>query len=132
MRARTRKRLRLGLVVLLVAMGLAGLGFYRADTARADAADAAARSQGTADIANLSSASAQQRLAAQLTTAIGQLTANPAQADHAAGVTAACGLVGQITLPLPVDQDRWVAANCASANQGAHPEAYSGGDSADQ
>ena len=132
MRARTRSRLRLVLLVLLVAVGLAGLGVYRADTARAEAADAAAQSQGTADIANLSSDSYQQKLVAQLTTAIGQLTANPAQADHAAGVTAACGLVGQITLPLPVDQDRWVAANCASANQGTRPEADSGGDGTDQ
>jgi hypothetical protein len=132
MRARTRKRLRLGLVVLLVAVGLAGLGVYRADTARAEAADAAAQSQGVAGIADLSSASYQQTLASKLTADIGQLTGNPAAADHAAGVTAACGLVGQMTLPLSVDQDRWVVANCASANQGAHPEASPGADSTDQ
>jgi hypothetical protein len=132
MRARTRKRLRLGVVALLVVVGLAGLGVYRADTARAEAADVAAKSASTADITDLSSDSYQQGLASKLTADIGQLTANPSQADHAAGVTTACGLVDQMTLPLSVDQDRWVVANCASANQGAHPEAYAGGDSTDQ
>jgi hypothetical protein len=132
MRARTRKRVRLGVVALLVVVGLAGLGVYRADTARAEAADVAAQSAGTADITDLSSDSYQQGLASKLTVDIGQLTANPGQADHTAGVTAACELVDQMTLPLSADQDRWVVANCASANQGAHPEASAGTDSTDR
>ena len=66
---RTRRRLRLAAVVLLVLVGLVGFGVYRSDTARAEAAGAAAQSQGTADIANLSSDSYQQGLATQLTTA---------------------------------------------------------------
>jgi hypothetical protein len=132
MKRRTRTRLRIGAVLLLVAVGLVGLGIYRTDTARAEAADVAAQSASTSDITNLSSDSYQQGLDSRLTADISRLTANPAAADHTTGVTTACGLVGQITMPLPVDQDRWVAANCASANQGAQPEASPGSDSAGQ
>jgi hypothetical protein len=129
-RKRSRKRFWVGVLVLFVAVGLAvGFQVHRSDAAKAEAAESAPQAQTDINLADLGSAQYQQGIDTQFTADLKQLQASPNDPAHSSAVTSACGLVGQMTTPLPVDEDAWVTANCVDASQEAHPGAYAGGGS---